>query len=173
MTQCCTATSSSCCSPRKMTVDLLYIDRDVCTRCQGADTVLDEALADAVPVLRAMGIEVEVRRTLVETEDMAIEHRLESSPTIRINGQDIQPEVEETTCESCGTLVASGAVDCRVWTWQGQQFASPPKGLIVEALMKAAVAPPTSAEDTPYSVPENLRLFFQNKSTDGTGCGCY
>ncbi|MGE5504139.1 MAG: DUF2703 domain-containing protein, partial [Actinomycetota bacterium] len=122
-----------------MTVDLLYIDRDVCTRCQGADTALDEALADAVPVLRAMGIEVEVRRTLVETENMAIEHRLESSPTIRINGQDIQPQVEETVCESCGTLVASGAVDCRVWTWQGQQFTAPPKGLIVEALMRAAV----------------------------------
>lgn len=120
-----------------------------------------------------MDIEVEVRRTLVETEDMAIEHRLESSPTIRINGQDIHPQVEESTCESCGTLVASGAVDCRVWTWQGQQFTSPPKGLIVEALMRAAVAPPTSTEGTAYSVPENLRLFFKNRSAARTGCGCH
>lgn len=170
----CSSSPTNCCSSRKMAVDLLYIDRDVCTRCRGTDEALDAALADAIPVLRAMNVEVEVRRILVETEDMARTVCLSTSPTIRINGRDIQPEVTETTCESCGTLVASGDVECRMWTWQGQQYPSPPKGLIVEALMRAAVTAeaPEAEPEQIFGLPENLVKFFANKASNTAGSGC-
>ena len=50
---CCTD-ASSCCKPvqddksqqRKVEIDFLYLDLSVCTRCQGADTSLDEAISE-------------------------------------------------------------------------------------------------------------------------------
>lgn len=170
MSGCCQTAPGQCLAPRTLSVELLYLDRDVCTRCRGADAALDAAAAAASPALRAMGIALDVRRTLVDTEDLAERLRLVTSPTIRIDGHDIAPAVEESACESCGNLMTSGSVDCRVWPWRGERHTSPPEGLIVEALLRAALAPPQRPEaDDGYVLPENLRGFFHNRAP---GCGC-
>lgn len=174
--------SSSCCGKstegwgagRLLSVDLLYLDRDVCTRCRGADETLAAAVASATPALRAMGITLEVRRTLVDAEEAAQRLRLITSPTIRIDGRDIAPLVEESTCESCGDLMTSGSVGCRVWLWRGEQYTSPPEALIVEALMRAALAPreQPSALPSDFALPENLRSFFKLRKAGAAGVGC-
>ncbi len=174
--------SSSCCGKppeeggavRILSVDLLYLDRDVCTRCRGADETLDAAVASATPALRAMEIALEVRRTLIDSEEAAERLRLITSPTIRIDDRDIAPLVEESACESCGDLMTSGSVDCRVWFWRGEQYTSPPEGLIVEALMRVALAPreqpPVPSSD--FALPENLRSFFRLRKAGAAGAGC-
>lgn len=170
MSGCCQTAPDRCRAPRTLSVELLYLDRDVCTRCRGADAALDAAAAAASPALQAMGIALDVRRTLVDTEDLAERLRLVTSPTIRVDGHDIAPAVEESVCESCGDLMTAGSVDCRVWSWRGERHASPPEGLIVEALLRVALAPPQRpGPDDGYVLPANLRSFFHNRAP---GCGC-
>lgn len=130
------------------------------------------ALADTSPALNALGFEVEVRRILVDSEDAARRLQFRSSPTIRIDGYDIQPEIGESSCESCSSLVKFGNVDCREWTWRGERYTSPPKGMIVEALMRAAASPQTAVPEKSYDLPANLHNFFQNRSSTANACGC-
>lgn len=147
---------------RRILVEMFYVDIDTCTRCRGTGDSLDRALAAARPALEALEVEVEVSRTLVDGPEQAEAVRLETSPTIRVDGRDIQPDPEESQCESCGDLMTEGAVDCRVWTWRGSRHTEPPAGLIVEALLKAALSPPAEARP-PYALPDNLRRFFANR----------
>ncbi len=172
MSECCLASSIPNHAGRKLLVELLYLDRDVCTRCRGAEDALNEALTDASPALRAMGFEVDVRHILVDSEDAARRLQFRSSPTIRIDGHDIQPEIGESSCESCSSLVESGSVECREWTWRGERYMSPPKGLIVEALMRATASPQRAVPEKSYALSENLKNFFQNRSSPANKCAC-
>ncbi len=96
---CCTDTSD-CCKPvqedkserRKIEIDFLYLDLSVCTRCQGTDNSLDEAIAEVSQILKATDVDVVVNKINVTTEEQAEALQFESSPTIRVNGRDIQLE---------------------------------------------------------------------------------
>jgi hypothetical protein len=82
----CCCCGSGCCTPEKrVVIDFLYLDLDVCERCQGTGKVLDEAVTDVKNVLEAGGYEVVVNKVLVDTREKAVAHRLMTSPTIRIN----------------------------------------------------------------------------------------
>jgi len=118
---------------RRIIIDSLFLDVSVCTRCQGTDTSLDEALSEVSTVLKATDVEVVVNKINVNTEELAKQYKFVSSPTIRVNGHDIQMEVKESLCESCGDLCGED-VDCRVWVYQGKEYAVPPKAMIVEAM---------------------------------------
>lgn len=172
MSECCLSSPVPSHGSQKLLVELLYLDRDVCTRCRGAEDALNGALADASPALDAMGFEVEVRRILVDSEEAARRLQFRSSPTIRIDGHDIQPEIRESSCESCSSLVKAGNVDCREWTWRGERYTSPPKGMIVEALMRTAASPQQAVPEKSYELPANLHNFFQNRSSTANTCGC-
>ena len=172
MSECCSSSQVPSHASQKLLVELLYLDRDVCTRCRGAEDALNGALADTSAAVDAMGFEVEVRRILVESEEAARRLQFRSSPTIRIDGHDIQPEIGESSCESCSSLVKSGNVDCREWTWRGERYTSPPKGTIVEALMRAAASPQQAVPEKSYDLPANLHDFFQNRSPTAKACGC-
>ena len=56
--QCCSC-GSGCCTPqkekRKITIDFLYLDLSVCTRCQGTDSVMDEAIAEVAQGFKSGG----------------------------------------------------------------------------------------------------------------------
>jgi len=147
-------------SERQIFIDFLYLDLHVCSRCQGADTVLDEALAEIAEMLEAIGAEVVVNKVNVLTEELAEKYRFVSSPTIRVNGRDIQIEVKESLCESCGDLCGD-SVDCRVWVWQGQEYTSPPKAMLIDAILNEVYGPDHNQEEEPeYVMPENLKRFY-------------
>lgn len=161
-----------CCTPavspiimekpaRKITIDFLYLDLSVCTRCQGAGTSLDDALAEVAGVLAATGVEAAVNKVNVNTAALAEQYQFISSPAIRIDGRDIQLDVRESLCESCGDLCGD-QVDCRVWVYQGQEYTVPPKGMIIEAILKAVYGGQPSAGNEPgaYVMPDNLRNFY-------------
>lgn len=159
---------------KRMNIDFLYLDLSICTRCKGTDTILDEALADVSKVLEATGIEVVVNKVNVLTEEQAIEYQFISSPTIRINGQDIQLEVKESLCESCGDLCGD-TVDCRVWVYQGTEYTEPPKAMVIEAILKEIYGDKNhEIVKQEYALPENLKQFYSSmdKKEKPSSNGC-
>ncbi len=147
-------------------VDFLFLDLTTCTRCLGTDRNLDVALSVVRDLLRAVGAEVEINKVHVRSQEQARALRLVTSPTIRVNGEDIALELKESSCGSeactdgCGDHIA-----CRVWVHNGDEYPEPPVAMIVDAILRhlygteAAKAPPQR-----YELPENLRRFFAAKA---------
>ena len=146
---------------RQVVIDFLYLELEVCTWCKGTGDSLDAALAQVAGVLQAGGIEVTVNRILVDSEEKAVQIRFVSSPTIRVNGRDIQLDGKESKCESCGDL-CGGEVDCRIWLYQGKEYTSPPPAMIVDAILREVYGQPTAAAavSEPFVLPDNLQKFF-------------
>ncbi len=121
---------------KRLEIEFLYLDLDVCTRCKGTAANLETALRTVQEVLRASGTDVSTRKLLVDSEETARKLKFLSSPTIRINGRDIAPKFRETPCVSCaGACACDGGVDCRVWAYEGKEYTEAPVPLIVNALL--------------------------------------
>jgi glutaredoxin len=164
----CCSCGSDCCggaapkqvNNRRVVIDFLYLDLNICEWCKGTDKSLEEALNDISSVLKASGIEVVVNKINVTSEELAIKHKFISSPTIRVNGKDIQMEVRESLCDSCGDLCGD-SVDCRVWVYNGEEYTIPPKALIIEGILKSVYGGETIPnEEIEYTLPENLKKFY-------------
>lgn len=86
-----------------------------------------EALLPRVRALAAQhGAEVELRR--VETPEAALAERFLGSPSVRVDGEDIEP----------GTAQRSGfGLTCRVYSTDEGRVPLPPDEWIVDALRRA------------------------------------
>lgn len=165
----CCSCSSGCCgnnetnytNRKKLIIDFLYLDLSVCERCQGTDRSLEEAINEVSKVLESAGIDVIVNKINVNSEELAKKYKFVSSPTIRVNGRDIQMDVKESLCESCGDLCGDD-VDCRVWVYQGKEYNSPPKAMIIESILKEVYGGNSSidSEEKEYIMPDNLKKFY-------------
>jgi hypothetical protein len=146
--ECCeTQRNNTCCSTscgceeenyeveKKIRIDFMYLDLSICTRCQGTGDSLEEAIEDVAKVLELAGAEVVVNKVHIDSKEKAIQYRFESSPTIRINGKDMQLEMRESLCESCGDLCGD-EVDCRVWVYKGKEYKVPPKAMIIDSILR-------------------------------------
>ena len=158
---------------QELRIDFLFLDLAKCTRCRGTDRSLSEALTVVADMLRAAGIQVEVNKVHVATEELARAWRFVSSPTIRVNGADIALELRESSCGSeactdgCGDQIA-----CRVWMYHGQEYTEPPADLIIDAILHHVYGAPAGADPAQqYEVPENLRRFFSGKSAQAQLAG--
>lgn len=156
---------------KKITIDFLYLDLNTCVRCQGVDEGLEEAIEDVTKVLQLTGVEVIVNKIYIANKEMAIEHKFVSSPTIRVNGIDIQMEVKESHCESCGDLCGDD-VDCRVWIYKGKEYEIPPKAMIVDAILREVygdteITLGNKYNKEKYQLPENLGRFFEAIEENG------
>lgn len=144
-------------------VDFLYLDLTTCSRCRASDASLQAAMETVQPVLEVVGVSIEVRKILVETEEQARALGFVSSPTIHVNGHDIASDLIESSCSDCGELCGcGGGVDCRLWNYRGEQHTEAPVGLIVEAIL-AGIGPASAArseETMSTDVPDNLKRFF-------------
>jgi hypothetical protein len=160
--RCCDENSDCCREKKSIDIQFLYLDLNVCERCQGSDKNLDKALHILQPVLTEIGYELRVKKINVNTEALAKHYRFMSSPTIRINNIDIQEDVLEDNCKSCGDLCGD-SVDCRVFTYQNKQYHEPPVGMIIDQILKSIYTPQTIKEPNNYQVPENLLKFYRIK----------
>lgn len=170
-TGCCSTAIESeagCCpsvsTKKQLLIDFLYLDLSVCERCQGTDQNLDDALSDVSAVLHAAGFEVLVNKVNIINKELANQYKFMSSPTIRVNGRDIAVDVKENSCTSCGDLCGD-SVDCRVFTYEGSEYNTPPKAMIINAILGevyGAKSEPVKA-DGEYVLPENLRIFFEGQ----------
>lgn len=166
---------------RRVVVDFLFLDRETCDRCAGTGTALEMALDRVAPLLDDLGVDVDVRLVHVDSADAARRTELEVSPTVRIDGRDVQPDVVTSTCADCGEYCADDAgVDCRLWTYRGERHATPPAELFVEALLRAAVDRSETAEsdhrtDT-FRLSGDLETIFERPAADDgderSECGC-
>jgi hypothetical protein len=77
-------------------------------------------------ILGELKIEASVERVKVSSENEAKRLKFSGSPTVRINGVDIDPMFKGT----------EGAIGCRVYTYQGKIYEYPPKDMIAEAIKK-------------------------------------
>jgi len=119
-------------------------------------------------VLESTGVEVFVNKVNISSEELAMEYRFVSSPTIRVNGRDIQMDVKENLCESCGDLCGD-TVDCRLWIYNGEEYTVPPKAMIVESILKEVYGGNSHTEDKQegiFIVPDNLKKFFRALNTN-------
>ena len=173
---CCGSEKSSCCASgvqdekaqvavvrRTLEVEFLYLDRMICERCKGTETVIKEAVEEAQRILGPTGVEVSLKMTHVQTEEQAIALGFVSSPTMRIMGRDATVDVKENECKGCGDLGGCD-ITCRVWTWQGKEFSVPPKAMLLDAILRDAYLHPSDGRFLPKpleTLPENLKKFFQ------------
>ena len=116
-------------------------------------------------VLNAAGYEVKVNKLNIATKELAIQNQFVSSPTIRVNGNDIAIELRESLCEDCGELCGDD-VDCRVWVYNGIEYTVPPKELIVDAILKEVYGGKSVEEPvSQYKLPHNLEVYFNGKES--------
>lgn len=119
-----------------MEIQLLYILD--CPWCLKTKELLRESLEE-------LGCKAEIEEILVDSEDKAKKYGFIGSPTIRINGKDIQEEVIKDQCLPCEELAKTeGTTDfvkqecacgCRIYRYKGQQYPYPPKEMIKEAIL--------------------------------------
>jgi len=152
---------------RTVIVDFLYLDNESCDRCIGTEDALETTLKRVEPILDALDVTITVRDIHVSTLEAAEATQLAVSPTMRINGRDIQPDYLENTCESSGYLCAcEGDVDCRLWRYRGEEYTTAPIELLVEELLQAIVPNQTqfdgSRETKAYQISSNVQDFFTN-----------
>ncbi len=163
--------------PRRLNIELLVIDLESCARCVPTGEQMRNAIELVAPAAEAQGIGLTYRETVVQTAEEAKARALLSSPTIRINGRDIDQDIRESECESCGDLTDNDvSVDCREWHYRGQVYSAAPLPFLVEKLMDAMLKldelPPVTPEPL-AELPENLQRYFANKKpAAGSGCCC-
>lgn len=161
----CCSCGSNCCEPEKqrkeVLIDFLYLDLSVCERCQGTEVNLDQAVREVSKVLNAAGYDITVNKVNIVSEELAVKYEFISSPTIRINGRDIDLNVRETNCRECGDLCGD-QVECRVWEYEGVEYTEPPTAMIMNAIMKEVYSDrKIELSNLPkYELPDNLKIFF-------------
>ena len=102
-----------------MNIELLYFDG-----CPNWQTVLKE-LQD---LIGAKGLEDEVDLILVASNQEAERLQFPGSPTIRINGEDVEPEPPSSGFE----------LACRIYEVDGELLGRPPREWIYAALDDAS-----------------------------------
>jgi hypothetical protein len=161
---------------KKVTIDFLYLDLESCEPCQGSEESLEDALTQISTRLETTRAEVELNKIHVTSYDQALQLGFVSSPTIRVNGQDLALEVRESHCSSCSSISGTETF-CRVWDFEGREYKAAPKALIVEAVLRVVFAgdrQPDRIAGDPGRVANslaNLKSFFEGTRVAATSCG--
>jgi hypothetical protein len=156
---------------KKVVVEYLYLDLQTCERCIGTDSILDEVMLVLTPALELAGFTVEYRKIEMKTAEIAIQHRFVSSPTIRVNGQDICKSVAENNCGCCSEI-GNTDVQCRVFEYNGKTFEIPPKEMLAEGILQLVFGQSGGERSCDkFELPKNLKNFFDGKETN-SGCSC-
>jgi hypothetical protein len=122
-----------------VTVDLLFLDRTECDRCAGAAQALDAAVDRVAALLADLGVDLRYRQVHVESARDARRVGLSLSPTVRVDGRDLQPAAHSGICEDCTGLGEGESVPCRRWFHDGAFHTTPPVPLLVRGILRGAV----------------------------------
>ncbi len=88
--------------------------------------VWQTALKEVGDALIQAGIKANVKTVVVNTQEEAEKHRFLGSPTVHVNGKDVDSMAEKLTRYSLSS--------CRTYWWKGKSFEYPPKEMILSAL---------------------------------------
>jgi hypothetical protein len=126
---------------RDVTVEFLYLDREACERCRKTEAAVEATLSAVRPALALTGARVVLDRRHVDSAATARAVELAVSPTVRVDGRDVQPEFETADC-GCG---GATTIPCRVWRYRGRTHDAAPPGLLADAILRAASGRRSSA----------------------------
>lgn len=101
-------------------VEVLYVQD--CPNYPGTLTLVHRVLAE-------LGIDAEVRTTLITDQAAAEQARFPGSPTVRVDGRDVEPGSEPPSEISVG---------CRLYRLKHRLAGQPTEGWIREALLRGA-----------------------------------
>lgn len=119
-----------------MKIQLLYILD--CPWCLKTKKLLRESLKE----LKTKAV---VEEILIDSEEKAKRYQFRGSPTIRIDGKDIQEEVCKDKCLPCEELTERAEkttefveqecqCGCRTFLYRNKRYPYPPKEMIKEAI---------------------------------------
>ena len=97
--------------------------------------------------LEELGVKAELEEILIETDEKAKKYEFVGSPTVRINGKDIQKEISKGQCLPCKEVAEDVEettefvkqecrCGCRIYFYKGKQYPYPPKEMIRDAIKK-------------------------------------
>ena len=158
-------------------IDCLFLDLSICDRCQGTDTRVEMAIEQLRDVMDMAGYRFEMNTELILNNELAIKHKFLSSPTVRVNGVDICPEVIENPCGCCKDL-SDYDVYCRQFEFNGKLYEVPPTAYVVKRILEIVFGG-EKPKDEPYEIPENIKGFLDGraakeaagKKESGSCCG--
>lgn len=162
-------TSKRCCLSNPIvdvTIDFLFLDLSECEWCQGTEQNLKTAIEKLSDILELTGISLQFNKIHILSEQHAEELNFMTSPTIRVNGKDIQLNYKESQCASCSDLCGED-VQCRVWLYRGKEYTAPPVGMIIEAVLREIFGSDDNKNHHAIAkrAPQNLKKFFQGMSS--------
>lgn len=119
-----------------MKLQLLYILD--CPWCLKTKKLIREVLGE-------LKLKVEFEEILIDSKEKAKKYNFSGSPTVRIDGKDIEEEIKKGRCLPCEELAEStkGATEfvkqecclgCRVYYYKGKMYPYPPKGMLKQTL---------------------------------------
>ncbi len=112
-------------------IDFLYYDKAACRRCASTNRSVRQTLQE----LKAADQTMKLRETKLP------ESKIHLSPSILINGKDIESMVNRrktpasNECADCCRMVGR-PVNCRSFTYKGRKYDYIPKGMIKEAIKR-------------------------------------
>jgi len=121
-----------------MKIELLYILD--CPWCLKTKELIRESLKE-------LRIKADIEEILIDSDEKAKKHNFVGSPTVKIDGKDIQEEVSKGQCLPCEELAESTKettefvkqecrCGCRIYFYEGKKYPYPPKKMMKEAIMK-------------------------------------
>ncbi len=149
---------------KDINIDYLFLNLTGCKRCLDTNSGLENAISKVLNLLGDNRVKINVNNIHINTEDKAREFGLEISPTIRINGRDIQSDWIDNKCSDCGDLCnCAQFITCRLWKWNGKEYTAAPENLIVDAILENIYSQKSSTADVKHSLRglnSNMKTFF-------------
>ncbi|MCK5812136.1 MAG: DUF2703 domain-containing protein [Clostridiales bacterium] len=143
-------------------IEFLFLDLDNCKRCIETKNTLFAAIDDLKVPLEAAGYTFDVQGFKISTEELAREFEIVATPTILVNYQDILGKITENVCVSCSDICGNETT-CRTYTYQGNSYDVPPKGMIIEGVLQALYNSKPVIDNMNYKIPENIMTFIKNQ----------
>lgn len=121
-----------------MKIQILYTLE--CPWCVKTKKLVRESLSE-------IGVNAEIEEILIDTDEKAKKYHFVGSPTVRIDGKDVQNEIIKDRCLPCEELAElvktttefvkqECRCGCRIYFYRGKQYPYPPKGMIKAAIKR-------------------------------------
>jgi len=114
-------------------IEFLYYDKTTCERCVSTEKSVKLTLKELKKAIKSTKVKVELK------EKKLPESKIHLSPSILINGKDIEKLVNKNSklksnvCSGCCQLTGH-SVNCRTFNYRGKSYDYIPKEMIREAI---------------------------------------
>lgn len=120
-----------------ISIEFQYYDKSICSRCKSTNDSVKLTLKELTQAIKDNHLKVRLKETRLP------ESKIHLSPSIIINGKDIEKIVNKNSiknsnaCVDCCSL-AGHTVNCRTFTYKGKNYDYIPKEMIMDAIKLSA-----------------------------------